>query len=67
MEDTIKEFSGKILGTIRDEGSELVARNFSGKILGYYKKSSGTTTDFSGRILAYGNILSALIWQDAGH
>lgn len=64
MKEAIRLFSGRTIGYIDDQGSRVVATNFSGKILGYYNKSNNTTTDFSGHILAYGNILAALIWEE---
>jgi len=63
MRETIKKFNGMVVGYIEDKGDRLVATNFSGIVLGYYYKSRDVTTDFSGRVLAYGNILSALIWN----
>ena len=63
MSETIKTFSGKVVGYIEDNGSKLTAKDFYGRVLGYYNKSQNTTTDFHGRILAYGNILAALIWE----
>lgn len=63
MGETIKEFSGRVVGYIDDRGDRLVATDFGGRILGYYVKSRDVTTDFGGRILAYGNILSALVWE----
>ena len=64
MREAIKLFSGQIVGYIDDQGSRMVATTFSGRILGYYNKNNNTTTNFSGQILAYGNILSALIWNE---
>ena len=63
MREAIKLYSGQIIGYLDDQGSRIVATSFGGRILGYYNKNNNTTTDFSGRILAYGNILSALIWE----
>ena len=63
MTETIKEWTGRVVGYIEDRGNQLVAKAFSGRVLGYYEKNRGVTTDFSGRVLAYGNILSALVWE----
>ena len=63
MREPIKLYSGMIIGYLDDQGSRIVATSYSGRILGYYDKSGNKTTDYSGRILAYGNILSALIWE----
>ena len=63
MRESIRLYSGLIIGYLDDQGSRIVATDYSGRILGYYNKSNNTTTDYSGKILAYGNILSALIWE----
>ncbi|MCS6989483.1 MAG: hypothetical protein NZM06_08205 [Chloroherpetonaceae bacterium] len=62
---TIKSPSGKTIGTIRQESGRLVARDTTGKMLGYYVEKENATRDPHGRLLAKGNILSALILQNA--
>ena len=59
----IKDFYGKILGTVEYDSKtgDGVARNFYGVILGYYNKKFNQTKDFYGRILAQGDLLSSLI------
>lgn len=64
MEQTIKNRLGQILGTIRDEGDRQVARDFYGRIVGYYRKRDDVTTDENGMIVARGNTLAGLIPQD---
>ena len=60
--ETIKSSSFIILGYLDTESNgDVVARDSSGRIVGYYKKRNNTTTDFSGRILYYGNCAVALI------
>ena len=62
MIETIREFSGMSIGTIEtDCNGDKTVRNFSGVVLGYYKKSSNVTTDFYGRILYKGDMASALL------
>lgn len=62
----IKDFSGIIRGSIDTDTKtgDQVAKNFAGKILGYYEKKRDITKSFSGTILAQGNILSSLILDD---
>ena len=62
----IRNFSGQILGTIETKpNGDQVARAFpSQKILGFYRKQYDHTTDFSYRILARGNVLSGLIYNN---
>jgi hypothetical protein len=59
---TIREVSGKILGyvDIGEKGNKTVL-DFYGGILGYYKASYDTTTDFQGRIVARDDMAAALI------
>lgn len=62
----IKDWSGVIMGSIDTDPKtgDQTAVNFYGRILGYYYANRGRTVEFSGRILADGNILSALIAED---
>ena len=64
MEQTIKNRLGQVLGTIRDEGDRQVARDFYGRIVGYYRKRDDVTTDENGLIVTRGNTLAGLIPQD---
>jgi len=63
MRESIRTFSGRVVGYIEERNGRLVATDFGGRVLGYYEKNRDVTTDFGGRVLAYGNILSALIWE----
>ena len=61
---TIRDFYGRILGTIEDTGNgNQTARDFYGRILGTYDSKLNVTRDFYGRILNQGNTLSGLIYQ----
>lgn len=57
----VKDFSGRILGSLNQQGTRIVAKDFYGRILGYYDSYDNRTRDFYGRILAVGDITSALI------
>ena len=53
----IRQFSGKIVGFIDvDSNGDKTVRAFSGMILGYYRKNRDVTTDFYGKIIAWGDI-----------
>ena len=60
----IKKFSGYIVGfyDVEPNGDKTI-REFSGKILGFYKKDRDVTTDFYGRIIAFGDI-SGIFFKD---
>lgn len=59
----VKDFYGKILGSIETNGTKQVAKNFYGKILGTYDSKDNKTRDFYGRIISNGNTLSGLIFS----
>ena len=60
----VKDFYGRILGSVEDVGTKQIARDFYGRILGSYNSSDGFTRDFYGRILMRGNGLMGLIMGD---
>ena len=45
-EEYIRDFYGKILGKLEDQGNRIIARDFYGKILGTYDKNEDKTRDF---------------------
>ena len=60
--ETIRDFYGSIVGHLEHEGNgDIVAKDFFGKILGRYEKSTDTTKDFYGKILYKGNMAAALL------
>lgn len=62
MKQMIRDFRGKILGSIEtDYQGNKIVRDFYGKILGRYDKRQDVTRDFYGRIVARGDQSSMLI------
>lgn len=60
---TIKDFYGKKLGTIEEEpNGNQICRNFYGKVVARYDKQSNKTTDFYGRVVAFGNVVVSYIF-----
>lgn len=60
--ETIREFSGRIVGYLDHESNgDITVKNFSGTILGKYEARSDSTKDFYGKILYYGNMAPALL------
>lgn len=59
--ELIKDFYGKIMGSIEDRGDKQIAKDFYGKIVGTYYPSSNLTKDFYGKIVGKGNLLAGLI------
>ena len=62
--ELVKDFYGRILGSIETVGTKQIARNFYGKILGTYNSTDDKTRDFYGRILTRGNTLMGLIYAE---
>ena len=60
--EAIKTFNGKIIGCIETKPSgDKVVTNFTGRILGYYKKGPNITTDALGRTIARGDACAMLL------
>jgi hypothetical protein len=60
----IRSANGKLLGTIQSEGARLVARSSNGQMLGYYVEHEDKTRTSSGQIIASGNVLAGLIFDN---
>ena len=64
-EQTIKDYYGRILGYIKEEtNGDKSAYDFYRRKLGTYDKKKNITRDFYGKILASGDILTSLIYQE---
>lgn len=62
MEETIRDYAGMIVGRIKTlPNGDKEVRNYSYKLLGYYRKSRDVTTDITGRILFRGDMAAALL------
>lgn len=60
--ETIRDFTGKVIGKIEtDSNGNKLVRDFYGKVLGRYDKTYDVTRDFSGRVIARGDVAAALI------
>lgn len=59
--ETIRDFSGKIIGFIEtDSRGNKTVRDFYMRVLGYYDKSQDVTTDFYRRVIARGDCCGML-------
>ena len=65
-EEYIKTFEGVVIGIIEtQENGDQIARDFSSRrVLGYYRAAYDHTTDFYGRVIAKGNSVVALIYNN---
>ena len=62
MTERITDFYGRCLGTIETDGSgNKTVRDFYGKVLGFYDKSTNCTKDFYNKVLFRGDMASALL------
>ena len=63
-DEYIKDRYGRTAGVIRyyDNGDQAALSYPAMQILGYYRKNRNITTNFTGTILAYGNIVAALLF-----
>ena len=59
--EAIKDFYGRILGWLDDQGSRIIATDFYGRRLGYYDSNQDATYDFYGRRVCSGNGTTGLI------
>jgi hypothetical protein len=67
QESIIRDRSGNRIGSISDNGHQLIGRDRNGNILAYFDKASNSTRDRNGNRVAEGNILSSFIMEAAGH
>ena len=61
MTETLRDKLGKKLGTLEDNGSQIVLRDSLGKKLGTYEKNSNVTRDSLGNKIGTGNLLTTLL------
>ncbi len=60
MKEYVRDFYGRIIGSIEDTANEKIVRDFYNRILGKYDKKLNVTKDFYGRIIARGDQSSML-------
>lgn len=61
----LKDKSGRVIGRIDEEGGKYVLKDRSGKRLGYYNPKTDKTFDKSGKSVGKGNLLDALLVNQA--
>lgn len=65
-EQVIRDRCSNRVGSIVDNGQQLVARDKFGKNLGYYDKQANVTRDRNSNRICQGDALSSLIIKAAG-
>jgi len=61
--ELVKDFYGKVIGSIETVGTKQIARDFYGKVLGRYDSTDNKTRDFYGKVLTQGNTLMGLLFK----
>ena len=61
----IRDRNGKNTGSFERHESRVIGRDAHGIIRGWFEPCSNRTLDASGRLVAYGDVLSALISRKA--
>jgi len=62
-ESAIRDRNGNRLGSIVDNGHQLVAKDKFGNVLGYFDPKKNVTSDRNSNRICEGNALSALIFR----
>jgi hypothetical protein len=66
MREPVKDFYGRVLGWIDDQGDKIVATDFYGRRLGVYDKARDFTSDFFGVRVCDGDGTVGLIMKANG-
>ena len=63
VRQTLRDVRGTLIGTLERQRltGKVVARDAQGRLIGSFEERSNTTRDASGRLVARGNLLPALL------
>ncbi len=65
MREPIKDFYGRVLGWLEDQGDRIIATDFYGRRVGVYDKARDFTSDFYGVRVCSGDGTVGLIMKAA--
>ncbi len=65
MREPIKDFYGRVLGQLEDQGDRIIATDFYGRRVGVYDKARDFTSDFYGVRVCDGDGTVGLIMKAA--
>ena len=65
MREPIKDFYGRVLGWLDDQGDRIIATDFYGRRVGVYDKARNFTSDFYGVRVCSGDGTVGLIMKAA--
>lgn len=60
----VRDFYGRVIGTIETQGTKKIVRDFYGRVLGTYNSTDNRTRDFYGRVLSTGDTTASLLYKD---
>jgi len=66
QEQVIRDRLGNRIGSIVDNGHQLVARDKNSNVVGYFDPKKNFTLDKNSNLICQGNALSSLVMQAAG-
>ena len=64
--ELLKDRSGRVWGKLEEINGVPTAFDHNGRKLGFYDSTLGRTRLYDGRIVGQGNLLSALVIENAG-
>jgi len=64
VQEVLRDKYGRIAGYISEVGDDLILYDKYGKKVGRYSKARGVTYDKHGRVVGWGNWLSALLVKE---
>lgn len=59
----IKDFYGRVLGTVETIGTKQVVKDFYGKVVATYDTKDNFTRDFYGRVVSKGNTAVGMLYK----
>lgn len=59
----IKDFYGRVLGTVETIGTKQVVKDFYGKVVATYDTKDNFTRDFYGRVVSKGNTAVGMLFS----
>lgn len=59
----IKDFYGRVMGTVETQGTKQVVKDFYGKLVATYDSKDNFTRDFYGRVISKGNTAVGMLYK----
>lgn len=59
----IKDFYGRVLGTVETQGTKQIVKDFYGKLVATYDSKDNFTRDFYGKVISRGNTAVGMLYK----